>query len=1398
MPEQPMDAAPPRRWWRWLILLLVAVPLLLAVLVPSILWFVAETPRGRAFVARQVSALTLESGLHFEVGRIDGSLLSAFTLQDVTVYDLDGAFAVIPVAHAQWQPMALLGGRIAFDSVDVPQARLLRIWRLNPGDPDAPLLPDINLRIGRIELARLELAEGVAGNADVVTALGRAEITDGQLLLDVQAGTASGDRLALLLDAAPDDDRFDLSADVRAPAGGLAARLGGLPQGVSAQASGAGTWSDWRGQLVADVLNPEGGSVRVAELAILADSGRFRLQGELTPAALLPESARSMVQPALGIDASAVQDGDRYSLEFTAASTALVVTGSGGVDLQASRLDDVVVNAAVRRPELVHPRLSGTGIRIGLTAGGPLRRPELAWTATADSIRFRGEDGEPMGVDHLAISGQLRLADAEQPLATDFVARIGRVSGLPEQTAEMLENPEISGTISLVDGAVQLTALDARTTQLAATGDGAMLADGRLTASLDVRVARYELPQLGAILAEARLNLARPPEGALTLDGRFTGRALDLTSEGVENFLGGLPEITGRFRVAGDGRILVDQTRLRSPKLNFANATASYDPAGGRFTLNAAGSSTDYGPVAIAASGTADAPRATVTLARPGFGIGLENVVAEITPVEEGFGIVTRGESSQGPLMARVRLHTGQDEPMAIVLERATLAGIEARGQLVQTAAGPFGGRILVDGRGLEMVFDLSARGEFQRIVGRLSAWNARLPLGPPLAIAEGQGQIEIVLLPDRPTIVGDFDLKNVRRGDLVISTATGRFDLAGADGRGSVKFSGKRGDGKAFAATAGVRSVPRGYAISFNGTVGINPLKLERPALLVRQEDGWWLRPARLVLPKGTVDVGGSWGRLREARLQLNAVDLATIDSFGGGLGLGGTVSGQVAVRMVANAPVPQGEVNLRIDKLTRASLTGVSAPVDMVLQGHSTGDGLALGGRILWRNNNLGRIVVRITPGAGEDMTARFLAGELAGGVRYNGPVEPLWALFAPEGQELKGAVAIGVDFAGTVADPRLSGVARGTALVYRNADWGTTISDIGFDGRFNGPYFHLQRLSARAGNGTITGQGQVNLSAGDARRMNIGLQFNRAKLADSDIAEATISGPLHLRGQGSEMAIDGQLKVDSARYLVAPVQSAEVPVLKVRRAGNFAPTATAPSLLSGIALNIDITSDDRIRIEGMGLDSYWRANVRVRGTAANPRMLGDATLSKGEFVFASSDFNITNGHVTFNGAPMESAINIQAQTRAQDVTAYVRIAGTAARPQISFSSTPSLPEDEILSRLLFGASVADLSVTEAVQLASAVAGLRSGLDTMGKIRRSVGVDRLRLVGDNTENGMGTGLAVGKRITKNLYAEVLTDSSGHTLTTLQWTLSRLWSLIAEVSSIGGASANARYQKDY
>ncbi|MDO9488624.1 MAG: translocation/assembly module TamB domain-containing protein, partial [Sphingomonadaceae bacterium] len=141
------------------------------------------------------------------------------------------------------------------------------------------------------------------------------------------------------------------------------------------------------------------------------------------------------------------------------------------------------------------------------------------------------------------------------------------------------------------------------------------------------------------------------------------------------------------------------------------------------------------------------------------------------------------------------------------------------------------------------------------------------------------------------------------------------------------------------------------------------------------------------------------------------------------------------------------------------------------------------------------------------------------------------------------------------------------------------------------------------------------------------------------------------------------------------------------------------------------------------------------------------------------------------------------------------------TATAPVIAFASVPQLPQDEVLSRMLFGRSVGELSAMQALQLATSVASLRGGsggLNPLGKLRQATGFDRFRVLGADRDAGRGTSLAVGEYLGDNVYVEVTTDIRGYTATQLEIALSKALSIITQVGGSGDTNVGLRYGKDY
>ena len=122
-------------------------------------------------------------------------------------------------------------------------------------------------------------------------------------------------------------------------------------------------------------------------------------------------------------------------------------------------------------------------------------------------------------------------------------------------------------------------------------------------------------------------------------------------------------------------------------------------------------------------------------------------------------------------------------------------------------------------------------------------------------------------------------------------------------------------------------------------------------------------------------------------------------------------------------------------------------------------------------------------------------------------------------------------------------------------------------------------------------------------------------------------------------------------------------------------------------------------------------------------------------------------------------------------------------------------------MLSRLLFGTSITNLSAPEALQLAAAVAALNDrggGLDPINAVRSAVGLDRLRILPADITTGHGTSIAAGKYLGRRVYVEVITDGRGYSATRIEYQITRWLSILSSISTIGRQSVNVRVSKDY
>ena len=1381
--------APPRRRRRVLRAIGLLIGGLIAALAIGILGI--DTGPGHRLITDRIAALKPASGLRIRIGRIDGSLWNHAVLRDVRLYDPRGQFFEAPEIRLDWHPAAWTRNRLDIDRLASDLVVLDRLPALRKTS-GGPILPGFDIRIGALSITRLQLGKAVAGRPFVARVAAKAEIHDRRAMIQLHSLSSAGDRLTIDLDAEPDGDRFRLGGSAIGPAGGAIGGMLGSRRPVTLAVGGRGTWHRWDGTAKATMAERT-----VADLTLGVRDGRYLLAGTLAPSPFLAGKLQRLSAPAVRVDGQASLADRKLTGHLALASPALLLAANGTIDLAESRFAGVTIDSRLLRPKALFPNMTGRDVRLTVRLDGPFRTAAYRYAVSSPHVAF-----DTTGLDGVRATGEGRLSPL--PIALPIRFRATQITGLGDVAGGILRNIAVAGTLRI----------DARTlagSGLALTSDklkGKLglrldLVSGRYDIAVTGGLARYLIPGLGIVDVTSEVSVVPGPRGIGTVvAGRGHAIVRRFDNAFLRSLAGGLPRIDTRLVRGPDGVLHFSDLVLTGPAARITGT--GLRRRDGTFRFEGRGTQASYGPFRIALDGDISHPKVALLLDRPVDALGLTQVALDLDPVAQGFAYRAAGGSTLGRFTSSGRINTPANAPTTIDVAALDVSGTHGQGSLRSDPNG-FTGRIDLSGGGIGGALLFAPAGTIQRIDPHLVFTGATLAASPAIVIGRGKADGTILLDPAGVTIRGTASGQGIRRAGLSIARVTAGVDLRGGRGRVTASIAGSRG--RAFDLQGAADLAPGRIAITGQGSVDRRPIGLSGPAILTAQGDAWLLAPTQLRYAGGVATVSGRFGASATSfAAGLDRMPLAVLDILQPGMGLGGYASGRFDYRQAAGA-APAGSANLTIRGLTRAGLVLSSQPVDVGLTGILSATGAVARAVVASGGRTIGRAQARIGPlGPGGDIVGRLRAAPLFAQVRYVGPGDTLWRLVGIETIDLSGPIAVAADIGGTPADPAIRGSLRTDNGRLESAVTGTIISGIKASGRFGGSRLTIDQLSGRAGGGTVSGRARFDLGAGKGLGMDIALQADNAVLLNRDDIGATVTGPLTIRSDGAGGTIAGDVKLTKSRFRLGRAAAAQVPLLPVKEinqadtaGGDFAPPA--PWLL-------DIKADARNRliVSGLGLDSEWRARLTIKGQVDNPAIGGRADLVRGGYEFAGRRFDLERGIIRFTGdAPANPVLDIAAQANLNGINATIAVLGTGLQPQIAFSSVPALPEDELLSRLLFGTSITNLSAPEALQLAAAVASLRSSggggglnLDPINAVRKAVRLDRLRILPADVTTGQKTSVAAGKYIGRRTYVELVTDGAGYSATSIEYRITRWLSVLSTISTIGRQSANVRVSKDY
>lgn len=588
--------------------------------------------------------------------------------------------------------------------------------------------------------------------------------------------------------------------------------------------------------------------------------------------------------------------------------------------------------------------------------------------------------------------------------------------------------------------------------------------------------------------------------------------------------------------------------------------------------------------------------------------------------------------------------------------------------------------------------------------------------------------------------------------------------------------------------------------AIRRQGDAGVGPLNLKTEGTFA--DNRLTLGTTRLTGPGGlsvtaagdvTLPKAGESNPALNLNADINSLPASLANSFVPGLGATGAISGKISA-------LGNGSTGARFNlawndaSLSQTRSAGLQ-PFRIAVEGTFADN------RVNFQTNLGGAGGLNLSGGGNVGLT-----GAKPLDLRFQGalPFSLLAAQLSAQGFVPEGTGNVNLTISGTAAAPQITGTASTSGARLIDVRRNLALNNVNAQVNFNRDRAEISSVSASLSTGgTISAQGSVGLTDGLAADLRIAL--NNATYVDGTLFTATVNGNLTVVGPLLQSpTLGGTVNLTRANITVPAKLPASLAEINVQHR-NTPPdvrallAALAPKggegTKSTLTLDLTLNAPNGIFVRGRGIDAELGGNLTIRGTASDPIVSGGFDMRRGRIVILSKRLDFTSGKITFGGS-LIPVLDMAAETSSNQTTITITVSGVANDPDIGFASSPSLPQDEVLARLIFGQSMSRLSALQIAQLADAVSQLAGGGDSslFQTLRGKLGVDDLDLKTD--DNGQ-TSVSLGRRLNDRTYFQVEQGGSSGAKASINLDVGRGVKLKGSAGS-GGGSAGVFYEKEY
>ncbi len=1374
----------------------------------------------------------------------EGALSSAATATSISIADPEGVWLRLEGLVFDWNRSALLRGRVEIEQLSAERIELVRLPVATEDELDVPTaeatpftLPDIPVAvlIEDISADEIILTEDLLGEPVTAQFSGSLTLNDGAGEADIELERTDEKTGVFTVEASYENASRDLAIALLAQEGqdGIAARMIGLPDNpaVQLEVTGDAPLDDFKAQiaLATDDVDRISGTARLFRPEDTQDQAfDLDLSGDLRP--LLDDTYDAFfgAETTLVVEGTAPFEGGLILSNLDIAAEQLELSGTATLDAQnwPESIDVSGRLAAADGSRVILP-ISGAQTEVGgmsLSVQYDATQSD-DWTGAFD-ITGLARDG--IAIDGLALSGGgIIIPGAGEDTRGRFSADMtyaARGLVLDDATLSETIGSDIEGRINL--GRLENEPFVLEQLTLVGAGIDAMVRayiegpDERFDTRGELRVTADDLSRFAAL---AGMDLAG--SGAIEVNGTalpFDG-IFDITADATTNDLEvGIEQadalLTGEAEVSATVARDTEGTRIEAFTIASENVSAD---GTGTITSDGVDASftaalTELGLVTPELSGPADI-RADVSTAQDGT-ITLDatatladarlDATGTATPIEDGYDLdtdsvlVARDLSTYAGLVGQdlsgaatvsfdgtYRTTTGAVNADIAVVGDDLQVGIEQVDPLLkgateltasvehdasETRVSAFdidGDAISASGQG-----SYSSEGATARLVARVADIGLVAPQvsGPATVTADVQTDADGVITLDTsltaPQANADFD-----------GTATPQ------DGGYSVVTSGTASvnDLSAYRALIG-QPVSGGLSVDLEGTYETPTGALDADVSIATRDVGIGNSVADSILA-GLGRINANVGLSEAGRLRLDALDVAFPNL---------TANGNIATSgndTVANLSVRLRDLGLFVADFSGPVTADINAVQDAAgwqVSGNATGP-VNTAAQVQGRVGNDGDLSLDVTGNARLALANLYIAprqlnGEALFDLTVNGPAE-----------------------LSSVSGPITIRNARLTAPTFQQA-----LEDLNGTLRLTGSSVQIDLRGSSASGGDLTLSGPVGLSAPYTAALRA--ELDDIVVQDPDLYRALANGAITVNGAlTGGAAIAGTIDLSDVEVQVPSTgvsalgslpdvthlgaRSEVIQTLTRAGVGETEDDTQSSASSSSVGYPIDVTirAPSQIFVRGRGLDAELGGSLEITGTTNNIIPIGRFDLVRGRLSILGQRFDLDEGYAQLQG-DFSPYLRLVATTEASTGTEIsIIVEGTSDDIDVTFESSPTLPQDEVLAQLLFGRDLSSISPLQAVQLASAVATLAGNGNggVINSFREDLDLDDLDIITDDDGNAA---VRAGKYVSENVYTEVTAGSSDNSEISINIDIDRNFTARGTVASDGETSVGIFFERDY